>query len=80
VSAAARILPMPPAIAPAARPGLLVVSNVAHILSPSQVAEYLDSSARWYYHPAVQEATRRGEVLPRRSSNSMQPETLRVLA
>ena len=54
MSAAARILPMPPATAPAAVPvGPLVVSNVAHVLSPSQVAEYLDCSARWYYHHAL---------------------------
>ena len=55
VSAAARIVPMPPAITPAARhtPGPLIVSNVAHVLSPSQVTEYLDCSARWYYHHAL---------------------------
>jgi hypothetical protein len=52
VSAAALALAMPaPAIRPAAGPQ--IAPAVAHLLSPSQVNEWLDCSARWYYHHAL---------------------------
>lgn len=48
--APARVLAMPAA---ASRRAPLITSAVAHLLSPSQVNEWLDCSARWYYHHAL---------------------------
>jgi hypothetical protein len=52
MSAAARVLEMPAPAAPPA-PGVAIAPAVAHLLSPSQVNEWLDCSARWYYHHAL---------------------------